>query len=42
MYLDSDFKIVLYMSDQKAAILEMTFKHMPNNEPTEILTEPQT
>lgn len=42
MYLDSDFKLVLYMSDRKAAILETTFKHMANNEPTAILTAPQT
>lgn len=34
MYLHSDFKIVLYMSDQKTAILETIFKHMANNEPT--------
>lgn len=42
MCLDSNFKIVLYMSDQKAAIGETTFKHMANNEPTAILTAPQT
>lgn len=42
MYLHSDFKIVLYMSDQKTVKLETTFKHMANNEPTVILTAPQT
>lgn len=38
----SDFKIVLYISDQKAAILETTFKYMANDEPTVILTAAQT